>query len=81
MTRTLLFCRIKLQQLERDLLPDEERAELSPLPAVNIMWNKVVTSKINEGKQLFDRRSWVMMDNQIYRYKIDIHDIKSNLVV
>lgn len=71
MTRTLLFCRIKLLQLERDLLPDEERAELSPLPSVNIMWNKVVTSKINEGKQLFDRRSWVMMDNQIYRYKID----------
>ncbi|XP_076076624.1 transient receptor potential cation channel subfamily M member-like 2 isoform X3 [Mytilus galloprovincialis] len=62
---------IKQQRQKRNLLSEEERAELPPLPSINIVWNKIVTSKLDVGTQMYDRRSWVMLDNQICRYKID----------
>ncbi|XP_071134130.1 transient receptor potential cation channel subfamily M member-like 2 [Mytilus edulis] len=64
---------ITLQQHERELLTEEERAVLPRLPVLNMVWNKVVTQKVPgvKGKRMFDRRSWIMMDNEMCRYKID----------
>ncbi|CAC5360039.1 TRPM2 [Mytilus coruscus] len=42
-------------------------------PIINMVWNKEVTKKVPgiKRKRMFERRSWIMLDNEICRYRIN----------
>ncbi|KAL5012942.1 hypothetical protein ScPMuIL_011493 [Solemya velum] len=59
------------QEDERAQMTEEELAELPPLPQFNPKWNSVVTYRHGDNTREIDRRSWITLDSQPFRYKLD----------
>ncbi|KAK3100144.1 hypothetical protein FSP39_015318 [Pinctada imbricata] len=69
---------LKLKQ-ERELLSEEELAELPPLPLFSPKWNALVSKKSGiDLTRVIDRRSWISLDNQPLRYNIDAAGLPIN---
>ncbi|KAK3100700.1 hypothetical protein FSP39_023943 [Pinctada imbricata] len=69
---------MKLRQ-ERELLSEEDLSELPPLPVFTPKWNMVLAKRLGVDKtMIIDRRSWISMDNQPHRYKVDASGLPIN---
>lgn len=53
------------------MMTDEEKQDLPPLLSFSPKWNSVVTYKKGQHTRAVDRRSWITIDNQPLRYKLD----------
>ncbi|KAL4230550.1 hypothetical protein ACF0H5_010931 [Mactra antiquata] len=68
---------IKLKE-ERLALGSDDDGGLSPLPKFNPKWNAVTSYKVKGEKREIDRRSWINIDDQPLRYKLDSLGIPLN---
>ena len=72
----LLSYILRLRKLkeERAKMTEEELIGLPPLPSIpNMKWNYILTVVHHNGggTQIIDRRSWISMDDQPCRYRLD----------
>ena len=65
------FCRILEEQNRRQGLSAEELEELPPLPEFTPMYNMVMSNIIDGIHVELDRTSWISVDSQPLRYKLD----------
>ncbi|XP_052825070.1 transient receptor potential cation channel subfamily M member 2 [Octopus bimaculoides] len=70
----------ELRALEelRAQMPEEERVEQPALPNFRPMWNAVVTYRQGNATREVDRRSWITIDSQPVRYKLDPSGVPQN---
>lgn len=52
-------------------MTEEDRLEQPALPVFRPMWNAVVTYRQENTTREVDRRSWITIDSQPVRYKLD----------
>ncbi|XP_022323165.2 transient receptor potential cation channel subfamily M member-like 2 isoform X2 [Crassostrea virginica] len=74
---------IELRKLkeERAKMTEEELIGLPPLPSIpNMKWNYILTVVHHNGggTQIIDRRSWISMDDQPCRYRLDPNALPLN---
>lgn len=60
---------------ERQQLTIEEQNNLIPLPTFEPLYNSVTTTILDNINVEIDRTSWITVDSQPLRYKLDSTDV------
>lgn len=69
---------LRAQEELRSQMTEEERLEQPALPVFRPMWNAVVTYRQENTTREVDRRSWITIDSQPVRYKLDPTGLPQN---